>query len=212
MNPRLGRSFFARDTLVVARELLGQRLVAAGVEGRTSGFIVEVEAYVGEGDRASHARSGPTQRNRAMYGPAGCAYVYFIYGMHYCLNIVTGEDGFPAAVLIRALEPVEGTQEMETRRGGKRGVELANGPAKLCQALAVGRQHDGVDMCAPNATLFVEWGRTLPEDSIVRGPRVGVRGDERACTVPWRLYVEGNRYVSRHRAGSSSSGGAHASW
>ena len=125
MNPRLGRSFFARDTLVVARELLGQRLVAAGVEGRTSGFIVEVEAYVGEGDRASHARSGPTQRNRAMYGPAGCAYVYFIYGMHYCLNIVTGEDGFPAAVLIRALEPVEGTQEMETRRGGKRGVELA---------------------------------------------------------------------------------------
>jgi len=210
VNARLDRSFFARDTLLVARELLGQRLVATGAEGRASGFIVEVEAYIGEGDRASHARSGLTRRNRTMYGPAGCAYVYFIYGMHYCLNIVTGDAGFPAAVLIRALEPAEGIDVMAARRGGKSGAELASGPAKLCQALAIDRRCDGVDVCASDSPLFVESVPAVLEDTVVRGPRVGVGGDAHARTVPWRLQLDGSPYVSRQRARSGGLGGAYA--
>ena len=198
MKEPLPRSFFARDTLTVAREILGQTLVAAGNNERVAGTIVEVEAYIGEGDQASHARSGQTDRNRTMYGLAGCAYVYFIYGMHYCFNVVTEMEGFPAAVLVRALEPVEGIEAMTARRGGRRGAELANGPAKLCQALAVDRAFDGADMCALDAILWMERGDVVADELVVRGPRVGVRGDDLARAAPWRLFVRGNPFVSRH--------------
>lgn len=196
MRDRLERGFFARETLTVARELLGQRLVSVESGRRVSGTIVEVEAYMGESDRASHARSGPTERNRSMYGPPGCAYVYFIYGMHYCLNLVTAAEGFPAAVLIRALQPEEGVAEMAARRGGRRGVDLTNGPAKLCQALAIDRRFDGADLCAAEALLFVEQAEAIPEPSLARSPRVNVRGDEPARAAPWRIYVANNPYVS----------------
>jgi DNA-3-methyladenine glycosylase len=116
---RLGQDFFARDTLVVARELLGRRLVRVFKEQRLSGRIVEVEAYIGEKDQASHASCGPTERNAPMYGPPGHAYVYLIYGMHHCFNVVTEREGYPAAVLVRALEPLEGIEEMRERRGGR---------------------------------------------------------------------------------------------
>lgn len=194
---RLQRDFFARDTLVVARELLGQRLVRLLRGKRLSGYIVEVEAYIGEDDQASHAHPGRTARNATMYGPAGCAYVYLIYGMHHCLNIVTDREGYPAAILIRALEPTEGIEEMQARRGNRPLTQLTSGPARLCQALAIDRRLDGADMCAPGAQLFVERGIPVPDESIATGPRIGVRGDEVALTVPWRFYIRGNSYVSR---------------
>ena len=194
---RLKREFFARDTLVVARELLGQRLVRVLDGSRLSGRIVEVEAYVGEDDRASHARPGRTKRNAPMYGPPGHAYVYFIYGMHHCFNVVTERDGFPAAVLIRALEPLEGVEEMRARRGGRPDLPLTSGPARLCQALDVDRRFDGVDLCAPGALLFLEEDVCVPDEAVTAGPRIGVRGDEAAVMVPWRFYVRDNHYVSR---------------
>ncbi|HHS96728.1 MAG TPA: DNA-3-methyladenine glycosylase, partial [Chloroflexi bacterium] len=154
---RLRREFFDRDTLEVARDLLGRVLVRVLDGERLSGRIVEVEAYIGEDDRASHARFGPTERNAAMYGPPGHAYVYLIYGVHHCLNLVTGPEGFPAAVLIRALEPLEGVEQMRGLRGGR--PDLTNGPGRLCQALGIDLRFDGADLCAPDALLFVEEGQ-----------------------------------------------------
>lgn len=189
------RAFFDRDTLTVARQLLGQRLVRLLEGRRLSGRIVEVEAYVGEADRACHAACGRTARNAVMYGPPGYAYVYFIYGMHHCLNAVTGVEGFPAAVLIRALEPMEGLETMRRLRRHRPDRELANGPAKLCQALAVDRAFNGLDLCA-DGPLFIEAGPPVADHDVGTGPRVGVRGDEAALTAPWRFFVRGNPFVS----------------
>jgi DNA-3-methyladenine glycosylase len=194
---RLGRDFFARDTLTVARELLGQRLVRVQDGQRLSGRIVEVEAYVGEQDQACHARCGRTERNAVMYGPPGHAYVYFVYGMHYCLNAVTEREGFPAAVLIRALEPVEGIAVMRQKRNGRTDGELAAGPARLCQALGVDRRLNGIDLCVADAVLFIEQDGAVPDEKVATGPRVGVRGDKAALSVPWRFHVRGNRFASR---------------
>jgi DNA-3-methyladenine glycosylase len=194
---RLSRDFFARDTLAVARGLLGQRLVRMLDGKRLAGRVVEVEAYVGEEDQASHASCGRTRRNAPMYGPPGHAYVYFIYGMHHCLNFVTGREGYPAAVLIRALEPLEGIEEMRARRGDRPDVQLTSGPARLCQALEIDRRFDGADLCAPDALLFLEEDAPIPDRAVVTGPRVGVRGDEVAVSVPWRLYVRDNPHASR---------------
>jgi DNA-3-methyladenine glycosylase len=194
--PRLSRDFFARDTLTVARELLGQRLVRLCNGGRLSGRIVEVEAYIGEEDQACHARCGRTERNAPMYGPPGHGYIYFVYGMHYCFNVVTEREGYPAAVLIRALEPLEGIEEMRVRRGGRSDAQLTSGPARLCQALGIDRRFDGADLCAPDALLFVEEGAVVPDGAVVTGPRIGVRGDEVAVSVRWRFYVRGNSHLS----------------
>lgn len=194
---RLSRDFFARDTLAVARELLGQRLVRNLDGKQLSGRIVEVEAYIGEDDQASHASCGRTQRNAPMYGSPGHAYVYFIYGMHHCLNVVTEREGDPAAVLIRALEPLEGVDRMRALRGGRPDLPLTSGPARLCQALDIDRRFDGVDLCAPDALLFLEKDASIPDESVATGPRVGVRGDEAALTVPWRFFVRDSRHLSR---------------
>ena len=194
---RLSRAFFARDTLAVARELLGQRLVRVLDGRRLAGRIVEVEAYVGEDDQACHARCGRTERNAPMYGPPGHAYVYFVYGMHHCLNVVTGEEGYPAAVLVRALEPLEGIEEMRTRRGGRPDAQLTSGPARLCQALDIDRRFDGGDLCAPDALLFLEEDIPMPDDAVASGPRIGVRGNEVAIAIPWRFFIPDNRHVSR---------------
>ncbi|MGD2144266.1 MAG: DNA-3-methyladenine glycosylase [Anaerolineae bacterium] len=194
---RLRRAFFDRDTLRVARDLLGRHLVRTLDGVRLSGKIVEVEAYVGEDDQACHARFGPTERNASMYGPAGHAYVYLIYGMYHCFNIVTGLEGFPAAVLIRALEPSEGLQPMRERRRGRPEAQLTSGPGRLCQALAIDGRFDGVDLCAPEARLFLETGEPAPDARVGAGPRVNVRGDEAALGAPWRFCVKGNRHVSR---------------
>lgn len=197
---RLAQGFFARDTLVVARDLLGRRLVRVLDGVRVSGKIVETEAYIGEKDDACHASPGLTERNASMYGPAGHAYVYLIYGMYHCFNIVTGQEGFPAAVLVRALEPLEGLESMRARRGrvGARDVrKLTSGPGRLCQALAIDRRHDGADLCAPEASLFLTVGDPVPDTAVATSPRVNVRGDEAAVSAPWRFYAEGNPHVSR---------------
>lgn len=193
---RLRRDFFVRDTLTVARELLGQRLVRTSERERLTGRIVEVEAYIGEDDQACHARSGRTKRNAPMYGPPGHAYVYLIYGMHHCLNIVTEREGYPAAVLIRALEPLEGIEGMQAHRGGRPDLPLTSGPARLCQALDIDQSFDGADLCAPYALLFLEECASVPDEDVVTGPRIGVRGDDVAVTNPWRFYVQGNQYIS----------------
>lgn len=186
MSARLDRPFFARSTLDVARDLLGCRLVRV-VEGRRlGGIITETEAYVGQDDAASHASVGRTNRNAAMWGPPGHAYVYLIYGIHHCLNIVTAEPSFPAAVLIRALRPTEGIEVIRDNRSGRADSELTDGPGKLCQALRIDLGFNGADLVT-SANLFLEAGPRLDNDAIQATPRVGVTGDERAVTAPWRF-------------------------
>jgi len=192
---RLDIEFYQRPTLTVARDLLGRHLVRPLDGQLVRGRIVEVEAYVGEDDAACHAHSGRTERNAAMFGPPGHAYVYFIYGMHHCLNIVTEREGYPAAVLVRALEPVSGIDAMRRRRKGRRDSELTNGPAKLCYAFDIGRTLDGVDLIR-GSDLWLERGEGVGDDQIVTGTRINVRGDERAISAPWRFWVRGNSYVS----------------
>lgn len=174
------RRFFRQDAVRVARGLIGATLVRVLPDGeRLAGIIVETEAYLGVRDRASHAFEGRrTRRNESMYARGGTAYVYFTYGMHYCLNVVCGGEGEPAAVLLRALEPSEGQDRMrEHRASGTRrpaGHEaLCRGPGNLARALAVDRSLDGVDLCT-SQTLFVEIGSPVPASRLRRTPRVGV--------------------------------------
>jgi len=196
---RLARDFYARDTLNVARDLLGQRLVRLAHGDKLVGRIVEVEAYIGQDDEACHAWHGRTARNAVMFGPPGHAYVYFIYGMHHCVNAVTEPEGAAAAVLIRALEPLEGLEVMRRHRKGRQGVELTNGPAKLCYALAIDRGLNGTDLVSGQA-LWIERDRAVADARVASGPRIGVRGDERALAVPWRLWIRDHPYVSRARS------------
>jgi len=188
MFSRLPRDFFARPTLQVARELLGTRLVRLEGEERSAGIIVEAEAYIGEEDLGCHASAGRTPRTQVMYGLPGHAYVYFTYGMHWMLNFVTEPEGFPAAVLIRAILPTEGVERISTRRAGRRREEWTDGPAKICQALNIGRSQNGTDLCAPNAELFVEFGPSIPDSSVTIGPRVGLNSvPEPWKSMPWRF-------------------------
>jgi len=193
----LPREFYARDTIAVARDLLGRVLVRQIQGERLSGIIVETEAYGGAGDRGSHAWRGPTPRNRAMFGPPGHAYVYRIYGVHCCLNLVAESDGAPGAVLIRSLRPLEGLSEMRRRRG-RPDDELTDGPGKLCQALGIDLAVNGLDLCQ-GEELWVEAGSPLPEPQVARTARVGLAADEEARERPWRFMVRGDPYVSRPR-------------
>jgi DNA-3-methyladenine glycosylase len=181
---RLLRSFYAHDARKVARELLGRILVTQIGGERTSGRIVETEAYLGSDDLASHAYRGPTQRNRAMFLGGGHAYVYFIYGMYYCFNVVTGEPGTGEAVLIRALEPLEGIETMRGRRGEKirRDTDLASGPGKLTIALGIGPQLDGADL-TNDARIWIEPGEALDDAEVMTTPRIGIT---KAVEHPWR--------------------------
>ncbi len=186
---RLRRQFYSRPTLVVARELLGQRLVRVLDGQRLSGFIVETEAYVGQDDLASHARFGRTPRSEVMFGTPGHAYVYFAYGMHWMLNFVAEAEDFPAAVLIRAIQPVEGLETMRQRRRRPDRI-LTNGPAKLAQALDIDKRLNGHDVCARDAALFVERAPAVLEAAVVRGPRVGLgETPEPWLSKPWNFKI-----------------------
>ena len=191
----LTRAFFARSVLTVARDLLGHLLVHESPAGRTVGRIVEVEAYRGADDPASHAYR-LTPRSRIMAGPPGFAYVYFTYGNHYCVNVVADREGKAAAVLLRALEPVEGVTLMARRRGialrGPADLRLiASGPGRLTQAMAITRQHYGVDLTRP--PLYIAAGG--PERRrIATSARIGIR---RAADRLWRFYLRDSPYVSR---------------
>jgi DNA-3-methyladenine glycosylase len=194
----LGRSFYARETEIVARELLGKILVSTIDGRRVEGRIVETEAYLGPHDPASHAaeRIGRTRRNASMFLQAGTAYVYRIYGMHWCLNAVTKEVDFPAAVLIRAVEPLRGLDVMRERRwpGAQPAADrfLASGPAKLADALAIDGSLDGHDLTQP--PLLILPGADVPDDDVVTGPRIGIT---RAADWPLRFHVRGSIWVSR---------------
>ncbi len=193
----LPREFYERDTLTVAPSLLGQYIVRRLGEQVLAGRIVEVEAYVGFHDQASHASRGKTSRNALMFGPAGYAYIYFIYGMYHCLNVVTEHSEYPAAILIRALEPVAGIEEMRSLRGGVPDQQIASGPGKLCQALKIDRTLNGIDLTQPGA-LFVAAGEVMPLGKICSSSRVGVRGDEKALSAPWRFFVCHHPHLSKH--------------
>lgn len=195
MTPVLTPDFFARSALEVAPDLIGCRLVCETEGLRVSGRIVETEAYLGQEDAASHAFRGPTPRSQLMFGPAGRAYVYLIYGVHHCLNVVTGAEGEGQAVLIRAVEPVTGVGIMQQRRGRQAVWELANGPGKLCQAFAIDRSFNGHDLLS-GSTLWLQ-PRHSPPPNILFGPRIGVRGDEQALTAPRRFWEQDNPHVSR---------------
>lgn len=191
----LPRAFYRRPTLQVAQATLGKRLVRLEADGaRTAGIVTECEAYIGEEDLGCHARSGKTARNRSMWGPPGHAYVYFTYGMHWMLNLVTEAQGFPAAVLIRALWPTEGIPRIRHRRGGRAFSALTDGPAKLCQALAVDGELDGGDLCAENASLFLEVGVAVEDGFVTSSPRVGLNNvPEPWKDIPWRFQVDGHK-------------------
>jgi DNA-3-methyladenine glycosylase len=194
MTEPLSRDFYARDTLSVARDLLGCFLVHETPEGRVEGRIVEVEAYEGEDDPACHAAAGLTSRTEPLYGPPGHAYVYLIYGMYHCLNAVTRPRGRPSAVLIRALEPVEGLDLMRRRRGwaknGRPDRDLTNGPGKLSRSFGLSLEHNRLDLTGRR--LWIESGRRV--ERVAWTPRVGIRvGTERV----WRAFDAGSEYVSR---------------
>lgn len=191
------REFYTHPTLTVARALLGQKLVRETDGQRLTGLIVETEAYVGPDDSASHASKGRTKRTEVMFGPPGRAYIYLIYGMHTMLNIVTEQEGFPAAILIRAIEPLTGLEFMQARRPRVSPVDLTNGPGKLCQALDIDKRLHNWDVTL-GQKLWLELGEPLPDSAIATGPRIGIayaRSEDQA--VPWRLWVRGNRFVSK---------------
>jgi DNA-3-methyladenine glycosylase len=201
----LGRSFYLAPTLRVARTLLGKVLVHETAEGRVAGCIVEVEAYRGPRDRAAHSAGGRrTARNETMYGEPGHAYVYFIYGMHHCLNVVTQPAGIPEAVLIRALQPVDGIALMRARRGIADGPDwrLCRGPGALCQALGLTRAHDGIDLVT--GPLRILDAPTIPPASVGRARRIGVAYAGADALRPWRFLVRGSAAVSGPRRAARS--------
>ena len=204
-------TFYDRPTLEVARDLLGKVLVHRTVDGLTSGAIVEAEAYIGETDPACHAAPGPTRRNEPLYGDPGHAYVYFNYGVHYLVNVVTERRGYPAAVLIRALEPIEGIGVMRTRRGSRRSGaqipqhDLCKGPGNLTRAMGIALGENRADLTraagASHAGLWIE-DRGVVVTGVGWTPRIGIRlGTDHA----WRCYVASNASVSGRRVAGISS-------
>jgi len=188
---RLAKCFYEKPTIEVARSLLGKILVHAGEPGLAAGRIVETEAYLFHNDPACHAARGKTGRNASMFGPPGKAYVYLVYGLHCCFNVVTGKAGEGEAVLVRALEPLSGLDLMVSRRGTFQKRLLASGPGRLCQALAIGLAQNGADLSAGSLYLAEDG---YPEAQTVTTGRVGIAV---AAELPLRFYLAGNCFVSR---------------
>jgi DNA-3-methyladenine glycosylase len=192
----LPRSFFDRPGPEVAPDLLGRVIEHQGARGLVAVRLTEVEAYAGTADPASHAYRGPTRRTEVMFGPPGHVYVYFTYGMHYCMNLVCLPEGAAAAVLLRAGRVVAGASLARGTRVRLAGRLLASGPARLCTALAVGREQNGADACGPASPLRARTGDPAPRRVIRSGPRTGVA---EAADVPWRFWIDGDETVSPYR-------------
>ncbi|MCB0184699.1 MAG: DNA-3-methyladenine glycosylase [Caldilineaceae bacterium] len=201
---QLTHSFFVRPACAVAADLLGKRLVRQWQGHRLSGLIVETEAYCDSdepdlachGDRANKGQ--PTARTAVMFGPAGFAYVYFTYGMHWMFNIVTGQPGQANAVLIRALQPDRGEEVMRVLRNGRSPHQLTNGPAKLAQALAIDKSLNGTNLCQPDGVIWLETGMTVAPTAISTGPRIGLgQTPEPWLSIPWRYWLTNNSFVSK---------------
>jgi len=190
------RRFYDRPVLDVARDLLGCVLVHDSGDVAVAIRLTEVEAYAGGHDPASHAFRGPTARNEVMFGPGGHAYVYFTYGMHFCVNLVCGPDGAASAVLLRAGEVVAGIDVARARRGDAPDRDLARGPARLTKSLAIDRRLNGADVTASGSPLRVHVGRPVEDVDVRRGPRVGVNA---AHDVPWRMWLADDPTVSIYR-------------
>lgn len=196
---KLSREFFARtDTLRIARALLGKILVVPTDDGRrVSGMIVETEAYLGEVDKAAHSYGGRrTARNEITYAEGGHVYVFFIYGMYYQLNLVTGLEDHPHVVLVRAVEPVEGIELMRERRGEMKDKNLTSGPGKLCVAFGITRELNGEDLVT-SERIWVEEYRKVTKTQIASGPRIGIDYAEEFADEPWRFWLAGNEFVSK---------------
>jgi DNA-3-methyladenine glycosylase len=202
-GPALPRAFYDRPTLTVAEELLGKVLVHQTPGGVAAGMIVETEAYIGEDDPACHAAPGPTARNAPLYGPPGIAYVYLNYGIHYLMNAVTEAEGRPAAVLLRALQPVEGIRLMRRRRAPDArhidDVDLCRGPGNLTKALGITLSDNQLDLTA--SRLWIE-DRGFDSGAVAFGPRIGIRV---AVDRPWRFWITDNVFVSGRRSGGFTS-------
>ena len=196
---RLNRRFYARPVLDVARDLLGMRLVRLLDGERLTGIIVETEAYRGQEDLACHASAGLTKRTAVMFGPPGHAYVYFTYGMHWLLNCVTDTEGFPAAVLLRAILPAEGVDTIAARRANRPKAQWTNGPAKLTQALVLDGSWNGHNLCAPprdDHALFIERAAPVSVDHVKTTPRVGLgKTPEPWLSMPWRFILHSTAAV-----------------
>lgn len=203
MNPPLPRHEYLNDTTMTARRLIGCRLVHVVDGRRLAGIIVETEAYVGTADLGCHAARGRTPRVAAMFGPPGYAYIYLIYGMYYCLNAVTRSEGDPQAVLIRAIEPAEGIEQMRQNRISRKtgnappDRHLADGPGKLCKALGIDARLYGVDLTGE--ILRIEAMPPTPDTSIEAGPRIGIPYAGEWAHAPLRFWIRGSDYVSRAR-------------
>ena len=199
MNKRpraLPLAFYARDTLLVAQEVLGKILVRELNDAVLKGRIVEAEAYRGTDDPASHSYRGMTNRNRVMFGRPGVAYVYFTYGNHYCLNLVTEGEGVPGAVLVRALQPLDGIEIMKRNRNTGELRNLTSGPGKLTKAFAITKQHNGLDLTVGRELFLVE-PDAPPSFETAQSRRIGIReGSDKL----WRFYVQGNPFVSKKAA------------
>lgn len=192
----LARKFYIRDVNLVAQDLLGKKLVHQTEQGCYSGIIVEVEAYNGANDKASHAyQMRKTNRTEIQFGLGGYAYVYLIYGLHHCFNIVTNTQGKPEAVLVRALRPVDGIEGMLERRGCKKPQETCNGPGKLCQALQITQKQNAVDLCGN--TLYIEDGISCPREQIGVSARINIDYAEECKDLPWRYFIKDNPFVSK---------------
>ena len=197
--PPLGRAFYQRETVRVARELLGKLILRELSEGLVAARLSEVEAYLGVGDPAAHTYRGrETPRNATMWGEAGHLYVYFTYGMHHCCNVVTRAPRVPEAVLLRGAVPVLGTEIIAERRHGRSGRVLLDGPARLCQGIGIDRVMDGIDLTAGSSLWLADDGFRLDEEAIVSGPRVGVAYAGEAAHWPLRFRVDLARPAS-HR-------------
>jgi DNA-3-methyladenine glycosylase len=195
---KLPREFYTRpDVLEVARDLLGKKLVVKARNGaRVAGIIVETEAYRGPEDRASHAYNGRrTRRTETMYGIGGTAYVYFVYGMYNQFNVVTNVEDVAHAVLVRAVEPVEGLDIIRRRRKGRSEYELTSGPGRLCVAMGIDRRLDKADLL--DDRVWIEEGASVSPREIARGPRIGIDYADEWVRKPWRFWVRDNPFVSR---------------
>ena len=196
MNKKLSQSFLQKPTLDVAQALLGKYLVVRLGKNILAGKIVETEAYIGEDDLACHASKGRTPRTEMLYQKAGTAYVYLVYGMYHCFNIVTEHADFPSAVLIRAVEPTEGIEEMQKRRRQKALHNLASGPGKLCMALGITKRINGKTVLG--SALYIEdRGEIVPQKDIIKAKRVGVDYAKHCKDYRWRFYIKGNGFGSK---------------
>ncbi len=195
---KLDRQFYTRDLLLVANELLGKLLVKKEKGKILSGRIVEVEAYDGSFDEAAHTFIGKTKRNEIMFNAGGYLYVYFTYGNHYCCNVVTGEAGKGTAILIRAIEPIEGISSMIKNRFGrnllneKEKYNLTSGPGKVCQAMSINKKHYGIDLTGDEIYLVDQ--PLIDKHKVVISKRIGIK---KSVDLPWRFYIKDNPYVSR---------------